>query len=237
MARSAVGQWACVRRLVDALALAEGAIDFAEDDDLVQGFNAGIIADLTKVRDEIDGQIVAARRGEKLRQGLVVAIAGPPKRRQVPHSSMSWQAGRSRSFQPHAGTTRDALEVDLELQGQAVRLVDTAGLRETGDPIEREGIARARVRVADADLVLWLDDGSAAWPASKPDHAQVWHVATKADRPHPRIDDADFVISAKTGGGIDRLLDALSAHAADSLSGGRKRDRDTCPPLRRARRG
>ena len=217
----ALGRWARGMRqtLIDALALAEGAIDFAEDDDLVQSFNAGIVADLTRVRESVGTQIALAGRGEKLRQGLVVTIAGAPN---VGKSTLlNALAGREVAIvSPYAGTTRDALEVELELQGQPVRLIDTAGLRETEDPIEREGIVRARARAADADLVLWLDDGTAASAASRPAQGQMWRVATKCDRAQSRWADADFEISAKTGAGLDRLLDALSAHAADSLSGG-----------------
>ena len=84
---------------------------------------------------------------------------------------------------PHAGTTRDVIEVQLDLDGYPVTVIDTAGIRETDDPVEQEGVRRARARAADADLVLWLTDTSDA-----PMHdgaAPVWMVRNKIDLERP----------------------------------------------------
>src|SRR3979411_1791776 len=84
---------------------------------------------------------------------------------------------------PHAGTTRDVIEVQLDLDGFPVTVIDTAGIRETDHPVEQEGVRRARARAAEADLVLWLVDeqhGEAGWPAVAGE-AAVWAVRNKVD--------------------------------------------------------
>ena len=81
---------------------------------------------------------------------------------------------------PHAGTTRDVIEVQLDLDGYPVTVIDTAGIRETDDPVEQEGVRRALARAADADLVLWLTDTSEA-PIQHDAAAPVWTVRNKID--------------------------------------------------------
>ena len=96
-------------------------------------------------------------RGERLREGLVVAIAGPPN---AGKSTLLNRLARREAaiVSPYAGTTRDVIEVHLDLAGWPVTLLDTAGIRETDDPVELEGVRRARDRAAAADLVLWVVD-------------------------------------------------------------------------------
>ena len=98
------------------------------------------------------------RRGERLRDGLVVAIAGPPN---AGKSSLLNRIARREAaiVSPFEGTTRDVIEVHLDLEGYPVTLVDTAGIRETFDPIEREGVRRAQERAGSAGLVLWVTMG------------------------------------------------------------------------------
>ncbi len=98
-------------------------------------------------------------RGERLREGLVVAIAGPPN---AGKSTLLNRIARREAaiVSPYAGTTRDVIEVHLDLDGWPVTLLDTAGIRNTDDPVELEGVRRARERAAGADLVLWVVDGS-----------------------------------------------------------------------------
>ena len=106
---------------------------------------------------EIEEVLAGQGRSERLRDGLVVAIAGPPN---VGKSTLMNQLARREVaiVSPHAGTTRDVIEVQLDLDGYPVTVIDTAGIRETDDPVEQEGVRRARARAADADLVLWLAD-------------------------------------------------------------------------------
>ena len=128
---------------------------------------------------EIEEVLAAQGQSERLRDGLVVAIAGPPN---VGKSTLMNQLARREVaiVSPHAGTTRDVIEVQLDLDGYPVTVIDTAGIRETEDPVEQEGVRRARARAAEADLVLWLDDSS---NAEIPHHGQapVWLVRNKID--------------------------------------------------------
>ena len=217
----ALGRWVDTLRddLLSALAVAEGAIDFADEDGLLAAFQEEIGASVSRAAAAIAGQVVAGRRGEKLRDGLVVTIAGPPN---VGKSTLlNLLAGRDVAIvSARAGTTRDAIEVDLDLEGYAMRLIDTAGLRPTADPIEQDGIARARARARSADLVLWLHDGCEDATPDVETRGTVWCVATKADLAHDVDGVADFLVSARTGQGIDALLAALGRFAREALVGG-----------------
>ena len=114
---------------------------------------------------ELAGEIAAALadggRGERLREGLVVAIAGPPN---AGKSTLLNRLARREAaiVSPYAGTTRDVIEVHLDLGGWPVTLLDTAGIRDTDDPVEMEGVRRARERARGADLVLWVVDAGEA---------------------------------------------------------------------------
>ena len=106
----------------------------------------------------------------------MVAIAGPPN---AGKSTLLNRLARREAaiVSPHAGTTRDVIEVQLDLDGYPVVLLDTAGIRDTSDPVEEEGVRRARERAAEADLVLWLTD-STADQASSAD--RVWAQAARS---------------------------------------------------------
>ena len=106
---------------------------------------------------EITEVLAAQGQSERMREGLVVAIAGPPN---VGKSTLMNQLARREVaiVSPHAGTTRDVIEIQLDLDGYPVTVIDTAGIRETDDPVEQEGVRRARARAGEADLVLWMID-------------------------------------------------------------------------------
>ena len=130
---------------------------------------------------------------------------------------------------PYAGTTRDVIEVHLDLDGYPVTLLDTAGIHDSADPVEREGVRRARERAAAADLVLWVIDGSAGGLAINGHsenfaNAVIWLVRNKIDQADAGIytsatninnSEPKFIlsISALTGIGMDALTAALSAYA------------------------
>ena len=120
-------------------------------------------------------------RGERLRDGLVVAIAGPPN---AGKSTLLNRIARREAaiVSPYAGTTRDVIEVHLDLDGLPVTLLDTAGIREAGDPVEMEGVRRARERAAAADLVLWVEDATGS-PMEPRNIAagSVWRIRNKID--------------------------------------------------------
>src|SRR5271170_6026346 len=169
------------RRLIEALALVEARIDFSDEADVPEDLIGPAVYAAQQLRDEISGVLADGRRGERLRDGLLVAIAGPPN---AGKSTLLNRLARREAaiVSPYAGTTRDIIEVHLDLDGYPVTLLDTAGIRESAEPVEQEGVRRARERAASADLVLWVTDVSAGGPA--PDAlktSEVWLVQNKID--------------------------------------------------------
>jgi tRNA modification GTPase len=217
------------KRLIEALALVEAGIDFSDE--------ADVAADVTKrglhaaemLQQEIAAILAEGRRGERLREGLVVAIAGPPN---AGKSTLLNRIARRdvAIVSPYAGTTRDVIEVHLDLNRYPVTLLDTAGIRDTDDPVEREGVARARARAEAADLVLWLTEGEGPNPASgsRPESGsktELWSIRTKLDlaAERPAVDNGRtalaaeephlYELSAVSGEGVDRLLSDLTEYA------------------------
>jgi tRNA modification GTPase len=147
-------------QLIEALALVEARIDFPDEGDVPEDLVGPALARAGALRDEIAEVLADQRRGERLREGLVVAIAGPPN---AGKSSVLNRIARREAaiVSPLAGTTRDLIEVHLDLEGVPITLVDTAGIRDSDDPVEQEGVRRARERVGAADLVMWVLDAAA----------------------------------------------------------------------------
>lgn len=206
------GSWA--RRLTHARAMIEAELDFSEEEDVPGSVAASIWQDMQRLCGEIVNHIAAAGTGEIVRDGLRVVIAGPPNAGKS--SLLNALAKRDVAIVTDVpGTTRDVLHVDLDLGGFAVRLYDTAGLRETEDPVEREGIRRTHLSLSEAHLLLLLSDR----PDGGADIRELYQgpiicVGTKADQhaePWP-MGAADVVISAKTGSGISDLLSAIADH-------------------------
>src|SRR4249919_981602 len=147
------------RRLIEALALVEARIDFSDEADVPEDLIGPALKIVRELCAEIAAALCAAKHSERLRDGLVVAIAGPPNAGKS--TLLNRIAKREAAIvSPYAGTTRDIIEVHLDLGGLPVTLLDTAGIRQTDDPVEREGVTRARARAAGADLVLWVVDAS-----------------------------------------------------------------------------
>jgi tRNA modification GTPase len=210
-------------RIIEASALIEAGIDFSDEGDVPAELIAPAIAKIKTLLAEIQEVLAAQGQSERLRDGLVVAIAGPPN---VGKSTLMNQLARREVaiVSPHAGTTRDVIEVQLDLDGYPVTVIDTAGIRETDDPVEQEGVRRARARADDADLVLWLADS----PRSAIDHqgtAPVWLLRNKIDlaalgRPMAeREGRSGFEISASRGDGLPELIAALVGFAQDYFGG------------------
>lgn len=192
-------------RLVRALAHVEAEIDFPEED-LPGDVLAPVRTAISNLRDEIAAHLADDNRGERLRDGYRIAIAGRPN---VGKSSLLNALARRdvAIVSDIAGTTRDVIEVHLDIAGYPVILADTAGLRETSDPVEREGVVRSTRRMAEADLVLLvvepddMDAGSDGVPEDR------LLLVNKIDR-HPGMSvprDA-VALSAKTGEGLGKLI-------------------------------
>jgi tRNA modification GTPase len=205
-------------KLLEAMAAVETQIDFTDVEDASDFTLESVRYAARGALERIDRALLTADSAQRLREGFTVVIAGPPN---VGKSTlMNALAGRDVAItSPMAGTTRDLIEVFLDLRGYPVILVDTAGIRESHDPIEQEGVARARRRAESADLALWLDDGgdSRAPSLKSPTLA----VRTKIDLKEPRSSSAGtakLAISAKTGAGIDRLLDVIAELAEERMT-------------------
>ena len=198
-------------------------------EDVSRGMHEKLLA----LKSSLEAQLDDARRGERLRDGLRVVIAGRPN---VGKSSLlNCLAERDVAIvSEQAGTTRDVIEVHLDLNGYPVMLADTAGIREARDMVEREGVERARLRVSDADLVLWITDPDD--PDNEPDGdgfagIEVLGVLNKSDLKagaggngeSGSGDGARLSVSAKTGAGIGDLVAALSAWAGSCFSGTEER--------------
>ena len=145
------------QRLIQALALVEAGIDFPDEDDVPREVMARALEIVRPLADEIEQ--ASAGQGERLREGLRVAIAGPPN---AGKSTLFNRLARREAaiVSPFPGTTRDVLELHLDLGGYPVTVLDTAGIRETDDPVEQEGVRRAAGQAASADLVLWIIDAT-----------------------------------------------------------------------------
>ena len=197
----------CRADLLRAAALVEATIDFADEEVPVDvspevgGLVSGVIA-------AIDAELSGFSGAQRLRSGFEVAIIGRPN---VGKSTLLNRiAGREIAITSEiAGTTRDVLEVRVDLDGLPVTFLDTAGLRESTDAIERIGVSRARERAEAADLRILLDDGQD--PSGDLGLSIDLRYATKSDL-------TGFGISALTGEGVDQLLADVAAALSDRLS-------------------
>lgn len=200
-------------RLIQARAYLEAELDFSEEDDVPEAIGSAADAVAEAVAAEMDGHLRAAGFGERVRSGFEVVLLGAPN---VGKSSLLNALARRdvAIVTAEAGTTRDMIEVAMDLEGYAVTLVDTAGLRETTGLVESEGVRRARVRGGAADLVLVLSDGEIPAPDDLPSTTGgVIRVRTKTDL--ARIDSDpnqyDVAVSAANGSGLDDLKAAIVA--------------------------
>lgn len=193
-------------RLLVQLARQEAMIDFP-DEDIPDSVERAIMAELEGLAEEMRCHLDDGSRGERLRDGLVFAIVGPPN---VGKSTlMNVLAGREVAIvSALPGTTRDAIEARVVLGGVPVTLVDTAGLRDAEDAIEAEGIRRARARAREADLVIRVGEGGGGEATETPG----LHVLSKGDVIEHDCS-SGLVVSARTGEGIEALRGALAAAA------------------------
>lgn len=222
-------------RLTRALAHIEADIDFAEDD-LPGGVADAVRPVIAGLAGEIAAHLDDGGRGERLREGLHIAIVGAPNAGKS--SLLNALARRDAAIvSARAGTTRDIIEVHLDLGGYPVVLADTAGLREAAaDEVEEEGIRRARDRAARADVKVAVFD-AATLPDLDPatldlidrDTVVVFNKTDLATTDGLRPDLSPIMVSAHTGAGLKLLEERLTAFSADRLAIG------SAPSLTRAR--
>ena len=214
-------------RLLSLLTLQEAAIDFAEEDDVPAITSPQLIERVSEIIDRLEELLRSYEAGRRFRDGATVVISGVAN---VGKSRLlNRLAGEERAIvMENPGTTRDYLHADVPIGGVPVTLIDTAGLRETADPVEREGVRRSREIVASADLVLFVLDGSRA--ASTGDRSAYEEVAgrphlvllNKSDLPAAE-EGSEFAgagkrgvlrLSAKTGEGTGDLVAAVAREVA-----------------------
>jgi tRNA modification GTPase len=218
------GGWA--ERLRRLMAGQEALIDFPDEEVPPEVENA-VLADIAALREEIAAHLADERRGERLREGLAFAVTGPPN---VGKSSLiNALAGRDVAIvSATPGTTRDALEARVALGGVPVTLIDTAGLREATEPVEAEGVRRARARAAEADLVVAVAACGEVGSGPAPMAERVLRVINKIDLGGDMPADA-LQVSVLTGAGMADLRARLAAVATELTV------RAGPPPLTRAR--
>ncbi|WP_295538736.1 tRNA uridine-5-carboxymethylaminomethyl(34) synthesis GTPase MnmE [uncultured Thiohalocapsa sp.] len=242
-ARSLRGAFARrIEQLLEALTrlrvLVEATLDFP-DEDLDPNLAVGVAADLERLRADLDTLMATAARGERLRDGLLVVIAGAPNAGKSSLLNALSESDRA-IVTPLPGTTRDLLHADIQIHGLPLRVVDTAGLRLSPDPIEQEGVRRAREQIDQADLLLWVVDDAdpqadAAPPADLPAQVPRLTIRNKIDlsgRP-PGATGADagadadapdtdrhIACSATTGAGLEALRQVLLRHAGPGADAG-----------------
>ncbi|PKR88604.1 tRNA uridine-5-carboxymethylaminomethyl(34) synthesis GTPase MnmE [Pleomorphomonas diazotrophica] len=205
------------RRLIDLRAHIEADLDFSDEDDVPDDLSHEVGVGIANLRKEMERELSAGQRGERVRDGLEVVVLGPPNAGKS--SLVNALAEREVAIVTDIpGTTRDLLEVRLDLGGYAVLLVDTAGLREGGDVIEAEGIRRGRARATAADLILWLDENGNAPPQDVLAlGVPVMRLRTKADL--AGISEGVKAVSVRDRTSVDRLLDLLTREVASRLGG------------------
>lgn len=207
--RAQVERWQ--ERLLGLSARAEAAIDYADEDE--QTPLGTLCSDCGALATELQ-QWLERPRMEPLRDGIKVVVAGPPNSGKS--SLVNAIAGSERAIVTEIpGTTRDHIDVPLALGGIPLVITDTAGLRESGDRVERLGVERSHALIAAADVLLWLGE-----PGDAPPHPRLVQVHAKCDLPERSgAPSGSLAISSVTGTGIASLLERVGQLAADFLPG------------------
>lgn len=218
------------KRLIHMRAMIEADFDFADEEDIPGSVADEVWGEADELHDEIADHLDRSKSGERLRSGLQVVLMGAPNAGKS--SLLNAIAGRDVAIvTEEAGTTRDVIEVHLDLGGYPVTLVDTAGLRQTEGVVEKEGIRRAEEKGRAADLILWAvepggvaqDDLSAGLPEDLRASVPVWTVRTKSDlETLPKQDSSgtieEITCSSKSTEGMTPLFNRLTRFAEETIS-------------------
>ncbi|MEO0550552.1 MAG: tRNA uridine-5-carboxymethylaminomethyl(34) synthesis GTPase MnmE [Pseudomonadota bacterium] len=213
--------------LTQALALLEASIDFPDEEDAPERVEAPVLDLFRQLISELEQALESGEVSERIRDGFQIVILGKPNAGKS--SLLNRLAGRDAAIVTEIpGTTRDIVEVRLVLGGYLVWLSDTAGLRDTSDKVEAEGVRRAMAKAEEADLRIWLVAPEESVPEAAVPEDLVVH--SKSDLAKPRsVSRETYSISSRTGAGLDDLLDAI-AERLKSLS-----VRSEAPMITRAR--
>ena len=202
------------RDLIRAAALIEATIDFA-DEDVPVDVSPEVLGLIECVAQDLDDQLARFGAAERIRDGFEVAIVGRPNAGKS--TLLNALAGRDAAITSEvAGTTRDVIEVRMDIAGLAVTLLDTAGLRDTQDQVEGIGVERALARAREADLRIFLLDGDDI-PMLEPEPEDIV-VSGKADLAPHGVDD-HLAVSGKTGAGLKDLLAAVESRLSHRVTG------------------
>lgn len=207
------------KRLLHARAMIEAELDFADEGDVPGSVATNVWTDMSAMQQEIANHINGYHAAEIIKDGYRVVLLGAPNAGKS--SLLNALARRDVAIVTEiAGTTRDLVEVSLDLDGLKVIVTDTAGLRDSSDTVERIGIERALRAAAEADLVLKLTDGSSEMPSF--DVADIkgkaLSVATKADITPRRTGEFHHIVSVIDGAGLSALIEDIGRHAKGAVS-------------------
>ena len=205
--------------LLGLMASVAAEMDFADEGDVPSQLPSQFFVSIDELVAELQSVLSDGRRGEIIRDGYCVVIAGPPN---VGKSSLlNYLLRRQASIvSATAGTTRDLIEVRLDIDGIPVILVDSAGIREGRDDVEYEGIRRAKKRAEEANLVLWVSElDSLVAPADIAVKTDVLIVGSKSDLGLPTLNNDVFAISTISGAGIPELVSEVTRRARVATDG------------------
>lgn len=200
--------YAFEENLLDAIATMEAALDYPEE--MEEESRRVAKETVNALCKDLEKLIATAKTGSYVKQGIDVAIVGIANVGKS--STLNALTGKDRAIVTEiAGTTRDSLEERIEVNGVIINLIDTAGIRETDDKVEKLGVDRSRAIAKNSDLVLFITEAGRELTGEEKeilisvDGSKVLYVFNKDDKPHAKDDREGIFVSAKTGEGIERL--------------------------------
>jgi tRNA modification GTPase len=214
--------WA--KRITHARAMVEAELDFSDEEDIPGSVSDRIWPAMKDLAEEVTSHLASAKAGEIIRDGFRIALIGAPNAGKS--SLLNALAQRDVAIVSDiAGTTRDVVEVRLDIAGQLVLLQDTAGIRESDDGIEQEGIRRSKAAADSADLVLELreartvtDDHEGVFPLRGKSAVVVWTKSDLVEPPMPDISSEELLLSSVTGEGLDLLLSRIEQEIGETYA-------------------